>query len=139
MEKTRKAFVVLAAAVTAGNFGCGSSAKDTADTAIPDTATKDTSLLPDAATKDASLPPDVATKDTALAPDVPSVDTGSDVISGDTLLADAMSPQPDTLADTMKPDVKLVVDASSLPPDAPGPLIMPAGTAYDVLTLADLS
>jgi len=52
MEKTRKAFVVLAAAVTAGNYvGCGSNSPEEQDAQIADAASKTDTQSPDAATQ----------------------------------------------------------------------------------------
>jgi hypothetical protein len=114
--------VVLAAAVTAGNAGgCGSNSLSSED--ADDTSQRD------ASTADASLP------DTSL-PDTASDLAAAEVVALDGGAGD--STRLDGVADTLGADVFLRMDAS-VTPEVPGPLTMPAGTLYDVLTREHLS
>jgi len=112
MDKTRKAFVVLAAAVTAGHAGgCGSNAISSEDAGTVD------------GLADASLP-----------------DGAADLIANEDSVADAGAVDtttPDSL-NALDGDVLLRMDAS-VSPDGTGPLVMPAGTLYDVLTREHLA
>jgi hypothetical protein len=163
MEKTRKAFVVLAAAVTAGNAGgCGSNSKSTEDAKNVDTAAAvDTKVPEDAAstpdtnrgdvsadmgrdTSGADVSGPEATADTSQR-DAGGADEGwpdavADVTVGDVMLVDgavADASNLDGVADTLEAGVFLRMDASVPPPD--NRLVMPAGTAYDVLAREQLS
>ena len=161
MEKTRKAFVVLAAAVTAGGAGgCGSNtnspddpkradaaaAVDTkvlADAAqVPDTKREDLAAdpsQPDVNEADASPPggaADSSQRDVSGA-DATSPDSVVDVTAGEVTLPDGGATDTtelDGVADTFAVDVLVRTDATVVSPDASGALVMPAGTLYDVLT-----
>jgi hypothetical protein len=63
--------------------------------------------------------------------------TAGEVIGNDGGAADTT--HLDGAADTFAADVFLRMDASVASPEASGPLVMPAGTIYDVLTREQLS
>lgn len=174
MDKARKAFVVLAAAVTAGNAGgCGSDSTSSEDAknldaaaAVDSKATPDAASTPD--TKREEVAADAGERD-AGATDASQRDAGAadaslrdegaaDVTPPDAGLDGSLADPADTRAgevmgidggtkdtgkldgaiDALGADVLLRLDAS-VTPDGPAPLVMPAGTAYDVFTRQDLA
>lgn len=155
MDKTRKAFVVLAAAVTAGNAGgCGSNTTSPEDAKLDDAPAIDSKVSADAApaapdTKREDVAADAVQSDVGMA-DASRLDANgadasvsdvADLAPGDVLAVDAGAGDArklDGAIDALGADVLLRMDAS-VAPDAPGPLVMPAGTAYDVLTRQDLA
>ena len=166
MDKTRKAFVVLAAAVTAGGTGgCGSNSKSSDDpkkldaaaavdtkvpgdvVATPEAQGEDVVADPsqrDAAGADASVPEvtaDTGQRD-ASGVDVSPPDGLVDLTAGEVTGLDggaADTTKLDGVADTFAADVLVRMDASVASPETSGPLAMPAGTLYDVLTREQLS
>jgi hypothetical protein len=133
MEKTRKAFVVLAAAVTAGNYiGCGSNTPKAQDTPLADAASQADTQGPDAITRADTQGPDVASQ----------TDTqGSDAATQtDTQVLDATSAiDAQAVADVGKESVMLNADASVSSPDSGFNLSMPSGSLYDVLVRSDVA
>jgi hypothetical protein len=133
MEKTRKAFVVLAAAVTAGNYiGCGSNNPEARDAQIADTASQADTQGPDAIAQADAQSPDAATKTDMQGPDAAT--------QIDTQVLDATSAiDAQAVADIGKESVMLNADASVSSPDAGFTLSMPSGTLYDVLVREDVA
>jgi hypothetical protein len=151
METTRKAFVVLAAAVTAGNFtACGS---DKVEDAVADAAaTPDTKVVADAAstpdakvvadaaaTPDAPVVPDAATPDTKVVVDAPATPDTKLAIDTSSNLDTQVSVDTGNVVDVGRDSVTLIADASIPSPDTNPILTMPAGTVYDVLIRRDIS
>ncbi len=134
MEKTRKAFVVLAAAVTAGDLGACTS----------DTQTQQGLKYADAApSADANAPVhDTGAVDTRTAKPQPEPDTRPVSTEPDAMLADAGTMDadvPDARAEVIRLDAFVRLDATVSPPDTRPPLTMPAGTAYDVISREQLA
>jgi hypothetical protein len=146
MDKTRKAFVVLAAAVTAGNAGgCGSNSTSSEDAKTVDAlATVDSKVAEEVAstpdTQREEVAADSSQRDAGGA-DATLADAAVDLTTGEVMAVDGGATDTsklDGMADTLGADVLLRLDAS-VSADAPGPLVMPAGTLYDVLTREHLA
>lgn len=139
MEKTRKAFVVLAAAVTAGGACGGSDTKPEPNRPYADAApiADANKVVRDADAVDTASPkpqPALDTRPAETTPDATPTDAGV-LADGGVTDADA----PDVVVDPIRVDALVRLDTSAYAPETRPPLTMPAGTVYDVISREQLA